>query len=170
MSITRLLMLRSMGKGMSGDSAYILVDENGTEVPAVLVDEETKFDATANDIRVGKIAATEKGVTVGTKEIPSYVTSEGYRLIPNGSAFSLPLNERYDFTKLQVIICPYAGSVAKSVAAEKVVIGENVYPVNSAESLATVTRDSANKAINLGFANNSGSLYLVRYFTYKEVA
>lgn len=70
--------------GGSGDDtqAYILVDENGVEIPAVLVDEYTVFDATANDIRAGKTAATEEGVTLGTKEIPAYYVEEGYVAIP----------------------------------------------------------------------------------------
>lgn len=157
------------GSGEPDDQMYILVDEKGNEIPAVLVDEVTVFDATANDIREGKTAATESGVTVGTKEIPSYITTEGYMLISNGKTFSLPMNKRYDFTKLQVITCPWAGSIAGSVAADKVVINEKVYPVNSTEILASVTKDSATQSINLGISNDSGSLYLVRYFTYKEV-
>lgn len=148
---------------------YILVTEEGEEFPAVLVDEAIVFDATANDIRLGTTAATQFGVTEGTKVIPSYHTEEGYWLIPSGSAFSIPMDELYDFTKLQVIICPWVGSIAGSVAAEKISLDEKVYAVNSTESLATVERDSENKEINLGITNDSGSLYLIRYFTYKEI-
>lgn len=149
---------------------YILVTEEGEEFPAVLVDEAIVFDATANDIRLGTTAATQLGVTEGTKVIPSYHTTEGYGLIPNGQAFSIPFQDgMYDFTKLQVIICPWAGSIAGSVAAEKVSIDEKVYAVNSTESIATVTRDSENNAINLGITNESGSICVVRYFTYKEI-
>ena len=63
---------RHSGSGLGGDDtqAYILVDESGKESPAVLVDKETVFDATANDIREGKTAATEAGVTVGTLVVP----------------------------------------------------------------------------------------------------
>lgn len=162
-------LVGSLSIGPDDVEMYILVDQNGYEVPAVLVDEKKVFTATANDIRLGTVAATEQGVTTGEKVIPSYHTEEGYGLIPSGSVFSIPMDELYDFTKLQVIICPWAGSIAKSVAAEKVVLDENVYPANSAESLATVTRDSENQAINLGITNESGSLCVVRYFTYKEI-
>ena len=150
---------------------YILIDEDGNEIPAVLVEEKTVFTATANDIRLGTVAATETGVTTGEKVIPSYHTTEGYELIPSGSAFAIPFGDKlYDFTKLQVIICPWAGSIAGSVAAEKVSLDENIYAVNSTESLAVVSRDSENLSINLNITNESENLYLVRYFTYKEIA
>lgn len=151
---------------------YLLVDETGQEYPAVLVDEEVSFDATANDIREGKLAATDSGVTVGTKVIPSYNTSEGYAIITPQSKFTLKTlikADMYDFTKLQIIICPYSESVSESVVAEMVVINEKVYLVNSNEVLATVKRDSINKMIDLGITNESESLYLIRYFTYKEI-
>lgn len=151
---------------------YILVDEEGTEAVGVVVDELTVFDATANDIREGTTAATADGVTAGTKVIPSYHTSEGYRFIPKGKEFSLPTLVslgRYDFTKFQAIICPFNGSIAKSVAAEKVAIDEGVYAVNSSDLLSSVIKDSETKSINLGIINESESLYLLRYFTYKEI-
>ena len=72
----------SSGGSEDGTQMYILVDEDGTEVPAVLVEEETVFNATANDIREGMVAATDAGVIVGTKEIPAYITTEGVQAIP----------------------------------------------------------------------------------------
>lgn len=151
--------------------SYIFVDEDGNEVAGTLVSEETVFDATPNDVREGKVFATESGVKTGEKVIPAYHTTEGYQIITNGSEFKVPLTklDTYDFTKLQVIICPYNSSIAGSVAAEKVAINEGVYAVNSTELLATVTKDGKNKSINLGITNNSGSLYVLRYFTYKEI-
>lgn len=158
-----------LGGSSDGDTKmYILVDEDGNEYPAVFVDEETVFDATANDIREGKVAATDDGVTTGTKEIPSYYVTEGYRLISAGKPFETPVLTHYNFTKMQAIISPFSKSLAASVAAEKVVIGENVYPVNSTEVVSTVIRDDANKKINLGFTNDTSSIYVLRYFTYKE--
>lgn len=150
---------------------YMLVSEDGTEeVAAVVVDEEVIFTATENDIREGTVAATSKGVTTGTKVIPSYHVTEGYELIPSGSRFSVMISalNKYDFTKLQAIICPYVGSIAGSVAAEKVAIDEGVYIVNSTELIAKVTKDDQNKSINFGITNDSASRYLLRYFTYKE--
>lgn len=151
------------------DSAtYILVDEQGNEFPAVYVDSEQVFTATANDIRIGTTAASDAGVIEGSKNIPAYYVAEGYRLITKGSEFETTPFADYDFTKLQVILCPWGGSLSKSVAADKVVIGENVYPVNSNTAIATVIRDSVNNKINLGITNDSDGLYVMRYFTYKE--
>lgn len=151
--------------------SYIFVDENGNEIAGALVSQETVFDATENDVREGKVFATETGVKMGEKVIPAYHTSEGYQLITSGSVFKIPLStlDTYDFSKLQVIICPWAGSLAKSVAAEKVAIDEGVYAVNSTELLATVTKDGETKSINLGITNDSGNLYVLRYITYKEI-
>lgn len=156
--------------GIGRERTYILVDEDGNEFPAVVSDMEVVFDAGENDIRAGKVAASANGVVTGSKIIPSYNTVEGYALITNGSQFTIPVStELYDFTKLQCIICPFVTSVAASVAAEKVVIGEQVYNTNSSTSLSSVSRDADNQAINLGITNDSGSLYLLRYFAYKEI-
>ncbi len=45
---------------------FVLVDENNNELTGVVVDEETIFTATAEDIKFGKIAATDSGVVTGT--------------------------------------------------------------------------------------------------------
>lgn len=150
---------------------YLLIDDDGNQFPGVAMEEVTLFTATANDIRKGSVAATEDGVTEGEKVIPSYNTWEGYRLIPSGSDFTLQIiaSDGYDFTKFQAILCPYSGSIAGSVAAEKVAINDGVYPVQSTEQISTVTRDDETKSIRLGIRNESKSIFLMRYFTYKEV-
>lgn len=147
---------------------YILADENGKEVPAVFVESETIFTANANDIRLGKVAATASGVTEGTKEIPAYYVAEGYRLVTAGSLFAISVDE-WDYTKLQVIICPFNTSLANSVAAEKVVIEDSVYNSGSTDAVSTVIKDTANERIDLGITNNTENRYLIRYFMYKEV-
>lgn len=149
-------------------ATYILVDENGNEIPAVYVDSELVFTATENDIRKGTTAVTNDGVVEGTKEIPAYHTSEGYKIVTNGSKFAFHI-DNYDYTKLQAIICPYNKSFSASVGAEKVVIDNSVYPVGSTASEATVIIDSENEHIDFGITNTSGSMYLIRYFTYKEI-
>lgn len=147
---------------------YILRDENGIEVPAVFVDSETIFTADANDIRLGKVAATASGVTEGTKEIPAYYVAEGYRLVTAGSRFTI-LADEWDYTKLQVIICPFNTSLANSVAAEKVAIEDSVYNAGSTDAVSTIIKDTANEWVDLGITNDTESIYLIRYFMYKEV-
>lgn len=45
---------------------FILQDENGNEITGVIVDQETVFNATPNDVREGKVFAGDEGVKTGT--------------------------------------------------------------------------------------------------------
>ena len=47
---------------------FIIQDEDGNEVVGIVVDKETVFTATPEDIVAGKTAGTEDGVVVGTHE------------------------------------------------------------------------------------------------------
>ena len=150
-------------------STYILVDSDGNEVVATLVDEATVFNATANDIRLGKVAATESGVTTGTKDIPAYHTTEGVEKIPEGSALTIPMfSDKCQYTKLQALICTFNTLVSDSVATEKVSIDGKVYNVGSTIVLSEVSVDSVNQSINLSLINDSDHPVVIRYFTYKE--
>lgn len=157
--------------GFGMPKTFILTDSDGNELTGVVVGEETVFDATINDVREGKIFAGDEGVKTGTKIIPYYNTSEGYKIVESGSEFTLelPASDLYDYTKLQCIICPYDSSINNSVSAEKVVIENNVYESNSTTSISTVVKDSVNKTINFGITNDTSILYVIRYFTYKEI-
>lgn len=153
------------------DSAtYILVDEDGNEIPAVFVENETVFDATANDIRLGKIAASSEGVVEGTKEIPSYNTTEGFEYIPAGSDIKIRMfSDKCEYTKLQAMVCAFNTTTNDSVATEKVSIEGKVYEVNSTDAIAEVVVDVENQAIDLSIINESDNPVVVRFFTYKEV-
>lgn len=151
------------------DSAmYILVDENGDEIPAVYVENEAVFTATANDIRIGTVAATDKGVVTGTKEIPAYHTTEGSKLIPAGSDFIVKI-KNHSYTKLQAIFCPFNSSLDNSVAADRVAINGMVYPVSSSAAESEITVDDTLGCVDFGVTNTSGKPCLIRYFTYKEI-
>ena len=161
-----------MGNMVGGSAplkTLIIQDENGAEMVGTVVGSEVIFTATDNDVREGSVYAGDSGVSTGTKVIPSYHTAEGYCIIPSGSVFQTNMLLEYDYTRLQVVICPVSGSIAESVAVDKVAINDGVYAVNSTELLATVIKDSENKKINLGIINESEQLYLMRYFTYKEI-
>lgn len=152
------------------DTVYLLEDEEGNQVYATLVDDEETLTATVNDIREGAVAVTEAGLVVGEKEIPAYFTTEGVEVIPVGSEFEIVIREsdRYQYTKLQAILCPFNTSMADSVAADKVCINDSVYIAGKTDVLATVTLDDANKTIKLGITNDSANPFLIRYFSYKE--
>jgi hypothetical protein len=153
------------------DSAvYILVDENGIEIPAVYVDTETKLTATTNDIRVGMTAVNGDGIITGEKEIPSYHTTEGLQIIPVGGSCDIQMPaDKCEYTKLQALICMWNSSLSNSVCTEKVVIEGKVYAVKSTEEIASVNVDMINNRIVLGIANTSSVPYLVRYISYKEI-
>lgn len=151
---------------------YILRDVDGRELVAVVSDEEVVLDATPNDIREGKVAATDTGVTIGEKVIPAFHTTQGVQVIPNGSEFKLSslkdLN-KYDYTKLQAMICDFNTTLSNSVSTSKVVIYDNVYSVQSTDSISVVTKNVEDKTVNFGILNDSGKLQVLRYFTYKEI-
>lgn len=150
-------------------ATYILVDEDGNEVPAVLVDEPVELTATANDIRLGTTAVTAEGVTPGEKEIPAYHTEQGYQVVKPGKALDILMySDQYQYTKLQAIVCVYGEDVNASVAAEMVVINDKLYPVGATDALADVSVDTENQSIKLGFVNESDAPLLIRYMTIKE--
>lgn len=151
--------------------SYILETEDGKEIPAVLTEQKVVFDATKNDIRIGKTAATGEGVTVGEKVIPSYHTSEGVAYISSGTKFMIQLKtlDRYKYTKLQAIICPFERSISESVTAEKVSMDSKVYNVKSNTSISNVGIDETLQSIDLGIVNSTDRPFIIRYFTYKEI-
>ena len=145
---------------------YLLVDEAGNEYPAVLVDEEVSFDATANDIREGKVAATDSGVTLGTKVIPSYHTHHGSKVVPAGKSFVIS-SEHYDYTVLHAFVCSYNTNLQDSVAAEKIAVYDNVYDVKSTKSIAVIEKKEGNIVFNI--TNETEQPQILRYIYYKEI-
>lgn len=55
-----------IGGGSASLKTLMIVDENNNEYVGVVVDEEVIFTATAEDIKLGKIAASDSGIVVGT--------------------------------------------------------------------------------------------------------
>lgn len=149
---------------------YIFEDKSGNQITGVYVEKETVFTATDNDVREGMVYAGDIGISTGTKDIPAYHTTEGVTVVPVGRAFDIYIAtaERYDFTKMQAIICPFNGTPDKSVAAEKVVINSSVYAVGSTDEIAVVTVDHDSKKIKLGITNDGTTPFVIRYFTCKE--
>ena len=159
-----------VGGALNAKTFMLEVNGGKTEIAATVVGEETVFDATPNDVRTGKKFATSSGVEVGTKDIPAYRTAQGAVIIKPNEKFSIVLEgySQYDYTKLQCLISKFNTSVDDSVAVDKVVIGDNVYAVNSTIPLAAVTKDAATKSIKLNIKNESSVDYVLRYFTYRE--
>lgn len=159
-----------VGGALNAKTFMLEVNGGKTEIAATVVGEQTVFDATENDVRKGMTFASSDGVKVGTKHIPAYETCEGYKIVKANEDFKIILDnfDLYNYTKLQCIICPYNTSISSSVSAEKVVLDDNVYSVNSTTILANVKKDTINKTINLGITNNGSIPYVIRFFTYRE--
>ena len=170
-----------MGEGILGNATggfgfpktYIITDSDGNELAGVYVESETIFTATDNDVREGMVYASDAGVSTGTKDIPGCHTFEGYRVVTNGSVLSIPNLapeiDSYDYTKLQALVCVFNTNINNSVSTEKVAINENVYNVQSVDAISNVIKDHEEKKINLGITNESGGVWVLRYFMYKEV-
>ena len=157
-------------KHYSDDPLYVFEDEAGNEFYATYADNVALVTAGSNDIRYGMTAVTEGGITVGEKDIPAYHTTEGIQVVPVGEEFRIRIRNanRYDYTKLQAIICAFNTSLDDSVSADKVCINNKVYSVGDTTPLATVSLDHENKEIVLGITNNSEVPFVIRYFSYKE--
>ena len=54
-----------VGGGASSSKTFVIVDGNNNEFTGVVVDKFTLFDATAEDIKLGKVAASNQGVITG---------------------------------------------------------------------------------------------------------
>lgn len=151
--------------------SYVLESDCGTQkLVGVLVGEETVMTAKANDIRKGKIAATEDGMTEGQKDIPAYRTTVGFWAVKPEKTFTVPLSlyDQYDYTKLQCMIVLKNTKASDSIATEKIVLNDAVYPVQSIDKISDVTKNFENKSIELNFTNDTENTYYIRYYTYRQ--
>lgn len=150
---------------------FILTDESGNEYTGVVTDKEVIFDATDNDVRENVVYASDGGVSIGTKVIPSYHTYHGARIIAAGRQFSVQLQDMdaYDYTVLHGMICTYNTTLLNSTSVEKIVLYDEVFPVQSTEAIASVTKDAETQSIVLGITNDTTKPQIFRYITYKEI-
>jgi hypothetical protein len=161
-----------VGTYSSIGKTLLLTDESGVEITGVIVGQEVIFTANAaTDIREGKVAATDEGVVTGSKVIPSYHTNHGARLIDAGDEFVIRLAKLdcYDYTNFHGIICEWNTNLSNSVAANRIVVLDAVYPVLSTEEISIVTKDADSKSVIFGITNNTDAPCVVRYMTYKEI-
>lgn len=149
---------------------FVITDDNGNEMTGVVTAQEQVFTATDNDVREGLIYASDDGVSTGTKDIPSYRTTQGVYLVFSGDEFLIPLSDysQYDYTELQCIIAPFDTDIDNSVASDKIVLNNTVYPTNSNVAISSVSKDSSGQTIKLNITNDTDNMYVVHYLTYRE--
>lgn len=163
-------IMGNMVGGTSPLKTLVIVDENGNEFTGVVTDSEVIFTATDSDVRAGAIYAGDNGVSIGSKDILEYRTTQGYTVIPSGKSFSIKLSQydSYNYTKLQCIIAPFNTNLQNSCAFDKIVVNDKVYAAMSADVISTVSKNTINKSIDLNIMNDSDKIYLIYFFTYKE--
>lgn len=144
----------------------ILQDENGNEVATgVVVKSETVFTATTNDVREGKVFASDSGIAIGTKNIPNYHTTYGCKVVSAGKTIVIDVPE-YDCKNLFVVVTTYDTSLSNSLLSTYIAIDGGMYAVNNTAKVSDITIDAENKQINLGITATEKSV--VRYLVTKE--
>ena len=142
-----------------------LVDENGVEILGVVTESEVIFTATDNDVRSGLVYAGDSGVSVGTKDIPSYYTRCGNKIVSAGNRVTLTALE-YDYKNIMITISTYNTSVDKSVVPTYISVGNDIYAVGSNIKSSTIVTDANNMSIDFGITVNEKSV--LRYCITKE--
>lgn len=142
-----------------------LIDENGVEILGVVTESEVIFTATDNDVREGVVYASDNGVSTGTKNIPSYHTSYGCRVVSANKDIIIPTTE-YNYSNLFVIISTYSNNVDESTITTYVSIDNGMYAVGSSAKLSDIIIDTDNEEINLGLTTSEKSV--VRYLVTME--
>lgn len=145
-----------------------LVNENGEEITAVVIGKDFIFDATAEDVKEGKTFASDLGVDVGVNE-HMYNAQHGTCLINPGDNFSVTLNENdeYNYAAFQAIVTMSDMSADNSMFANKIVLNNAVYDVASGAKVSDVTKNHASKSVDFNMVNDTDSVYVIHYITYK---
>lgn len=150
---------------------FIIQDENGNEITAVVTEQAQIFTATDNDVRKGFVYASDSGVSTGTKDIPIYRTRAGSYMVFPGDSFSVPISEYdgYNYTVFQCMVSIVnLENMNNSVNTSMIAFNNGVYEVNSTNLLSSVSPNTSTQSIDLNITNNSDDIYFIHYFTYKE--
>lgn len=161
-------ILGNASGGFGFPKSFVITDDSGNELTAVVTDEVKVFDATPSDVRMNKIFASENGIQTGENTI-TYITTAGYQIFAPNSNISINLSERnkYNYDLFQCMIClADLGNINNSVAAKMIAVNNGVYEVNSAIKIADISKNSESKSIDFNITNNSENYYLVYFFTY----
>lgn len=146
-----------------------IVDGNGNTLVGTVTDSAVVFDATREDVKVGKMFASNDGVQEGI-DTKTYRTTQASRAILPGESFSIPLedNDMYNYTKFQAMIANFNITIDDSVSVNKIVFNDVVYDVNSTAKLSNVAKNTLTKSIDLNITNSTSDTYVIHYSTYKE--
>lgn len=155
--------------GFGMPKTLILTDSNGKEITGIVTGEQVVFDATRNDVKVGKTFASNEGIQEGT-DTKTYRTTHANWIVFPGENFSIHLDEydKYNYTKFQAMIADFNTTTLDSVSVVKISLNDAVYNVNSTIKLSNVTKNSSTKSIDLNIINNTDNTFVIHFNTYKE--
>lgn len=158
------------GNKIGGSSAYdktYIVDDNGVQALAVVVDEEADYElsATAKDVKVGKVFIGANGLDVGTNDAPCCRFTNGVHEVYPGVEFMLCFKEanQWDYSTVHAVIT----NKNTPFKVERLIVHDNVYDSNGTE-IAEVTKDSVNNCIRFNIKNETTEVQLLHFFVCKE--
>ena len=146
-----------------------IVDDSGNTLIGAVTDAEISLNATRDDVKVGKIFASNDGIQEGI-DTRIYRTTHGAKVVLPGTTFTIPLeeNDQYNYTKFQAMIAEFNTTQLDSISVVKVSLNDEVYNVNSTAKISDVTKNSSTKSIDLNITNETDNTYVIHYNTYKE--
>jgi hypothetical protein len=148
--------------------SYVLSNADGSKkIYAQLSSKEPiTLTATENDIRLGSTAITNEGFVEGTKDIPSYYSGYGSKMITAGSEAVIK-KEEYDYKSIMITIAPYDAATG-STSVNYVSVSDAMYEAKTTTKLSDITINEDEKQVNLGITVDV--LSVMRYFIVREEA
>lgn len=152
-----------------GRTLVIEDDEGNALMTGVVTDQEVIFDAIPADVKIGKTFASDSGVAIGT-DTKTYRTIHGTSLVLPGENFSILLEEydSYNYTQFQAMISVFNTTKYDSVEIDRISLYDSIYNVDSNIKLSEVTKNTINKTIDFNLTNDTDSVYIIHFNTYKE--
>lgn len=143
-----------------------IVDGNGNTLVGTVTDSAVVFDATREDVKVGKMFASNDGVQEGI-DTKIYRTTVGSEIIKPGENISIPLSQydKYNYTKFQGVIVIHNSDYSTNVNVVGITIDDYVFSSSTSNKLSTITKNSVTKSIDFNVKNDTQNVYEVFYST-----
>lgn len=145
---------------------YCVTVDGENKAYAVLYGEErAELTATPNDIRLGTVAITDKGITEGEKDIPAYFSRYGTKKV-SANTEAIITGDETDYKKMMVTIATFNSSISKSNVVKYVSIDDAIYEVGTGTKVADISKDIEKEQISLGITVEETSV--LRFFLVRE--
>lgn len=162
--------MKIYGNKIGGNSAYdktYIVDDNGIQALAVVVDDTANYELSAlsKDVRAGKVFIGANGLDVGTNDTPCCRVTNGVHEVYPGVEFMLCFKEadQWDYSTVHAVIT----NKSTPFKVENLIVHNKVYDPGGKE-IAEVTKDAANNCIRFNIKNETAEVQLLHFFVCKE--